>query len=217
MLIAAWAVEAEAIYLYLRDEYPAARKILLAEIAKVEAAGLARHTKVHLRRGAGAYICGEESAMLESIEGNRGYPRHRPPFVAQVGIFGRPTLVNNIETLYWVPGDPEARRRMVRRAGQERRQGPALLFRLGPREEAGRQARAGRHERARTGRAILRRHARWPRLQGLSAGRRLGRHPAGIDGRPAARFRQAGKAWLLRRIACGGHPLRPGRDEATWR
>jgi formate dehydrogenase len=103
MLIGAWAVEAEAVYVYLRDEYPAAREILLKEIAAVEAAGLARHTKIHLRRGAGAYICGEESAMLESIEGKRGYPRHRPPFVAQVGIFDRPTLVNNVETLYWVP------------------------------------------------------------------------------------------------------------------
>jgi len=102
-LIAAWAVEAEAVYLYLRDEYPQIREILIAEIAAVEKAGLSSHTKIHLRRGAGAYICGEESAMIESIEGKRGYPRHRPPFVAQVGLFGRPTLVNNIETLYWVP------------------------------------------------------------------------------------------------------------------
>jgi NADH:ubiquinone oxidoreductase subunit F (NADH-binding) len=103
MLIGAWAVEAEAVYIYLRDEYPAARKILQAEIAKVEAAGLSPHTRIVLRRGAGAYICGEESAMIESIEGKRGLPRHRPPYVAQVGIFDRPTLVNNIETLYWVP------------------------------------------------------------------------------------------------------------------
>ncbi len=103
MLIAAWAVEAEAVYVYMRDEYPAVREILLKEIAAVEAAGLAEHTKIHLRRGAGAYICGEESAMIESIEGKRGLPRHRPPYVAQVGIFDRPTLVNNIETLYWVP------------------------------------------------------------------------------------------------------------------
>ncbi len=103
MLIAAWAVEAEDVYIYLRDEYPAAREILLKEIAAIDAAGLTRHTRVHLRRGAGAYICGEESAMIESIEGKRGYPRHRPPFVAQDGIFGRPTLVNNVETLYWVP------------------------------------------------------------------------------------------------------------------
>jgi formate dehydrogenase beta subunit len=103
MLIGAWAVEAEGVYIYLRDEYPAAREILTKEIAKVEAGGLAKHTKIHLRRGAGAYICGEESAMIESIEGKRGLPRHRPPYVAQVGLFGRPTLVNNIETLLWIP------------------------------------------------------------------------------------------------------------------
>ena len=103
MLIGAWAVEAEAVYIYLRDEYPAVREILLTEIAAVEKAGLAEHTKIYLRRGAGAYICGEESAMIESIEGKRGLPRHRPPYVAQVGIFNRPTLVNNVETLYWVP------------------------------------------------------------------------------------------------------------------
>jgi len=103
MLIGAWAVEAEAVYIYLRDEYPAAREILLKEIAELEKAGLSEHTKIYLRRGAGAYICGEESAMIESIEGKRGLPRHRPPYVAQVGIFGLPTLVNNVETLYWVP------------------------------------------------------------------------------------------------------------------
>ena len=103
MLIAAWAVEAETVYIYLRDEYPAAREILIREIAALEASGMADHTKIELRRGAGAYICGEESAMLESIEGKRGLPRHRPPYVAQVGLFGRPTLVNNIETLLWVP------------------------------------------------------------------------------------------------------------------
>ena len=103
MLIGAWAVEAEAVYIYLRDEYPAAREIMLQEIAQVEQAGLCDHTKIYLRRGAGAYICGEESAMIESIEGKRGLPRHRPPYVAQVGIFNRPTLVNNVETLYWVP------------------------------------------------------------------------------------------------------------------
>jgi formate dehydrogenase len=102
MLIGAWAVEAKAIYIYLRDEYPQCREILLREIPKVQAAGLARHTEIHLRRGAGAYICGEESAMLESIEGRRGLPRHKPPFPSQVGLFGRPTLINNIETLFWV-------------------------------------------------------------------------------------------------------------------
>jgi len=103
MLIAAWAIEAREVFIYLRDEYPAGRQILTQAIAEAHAAGLDRHARVQLRRGAGAYICGEESAMIESIEGKRGLPRHRPPYVAQVGIFDRPTLVNNIETLYWVP------------------------------------------------------------------------------------------------------------------
>jgi NADH:ubiquinone oxidoreductase subunit F (NADH-binding) len=102
MLLAAFVVEATDVYFYLRDEYPEIRLMLLEEIAKVERAGLAKHTTVHLRRGAGAYICGEESAMIESIEGKRGLPRHRPPYVAQVGIFGRPTLVQNVETLFWI-------------------------------------------------------------------------------------------------------------------
>ena len=102
MLIAAWVVEAREIYIYLRDEYPELRLMLAAEIARIEAAGLTRHATLHLRRGAGAYICGEESAMIESIEGKRGLPRHRPPYVAQVGLFGRPTLEQNVETLYWV-------------------------------------------------------------------------------------------------------------------
>jgi NADH:ubiquinone oxidoreductase subunit F (NADH-binding)/NADH:ubiquinone oxidoreductase subunit E len=102
MLIAAWVVEAADTYLYIRDEYPEVRLLLADELAKAERAGLSRHTRVHLRRGAGAYICGEESAMIESIEGKRGLPRHRPPYVAQVGLFGRPTLEQNVETLFWV-------------------------------------------------------------------------------------------------------------------
>ena len=102
VLVAAWAVEAEAVYIYLRDEYPFIREVLLAEIAKLGSAGLVPHTELHLRRGAGAYICGEESSMIESIEGKRGLPRHRPPYVAETGLFGRPTLVQNVETLYWV-------------------------------------------------------------------------------------------------------------------
>jgi formate dehydrogenase len=103
LLLAAWAVEAAAAYIYLRDEYPAARNILMREIAWLEHEGLVPAGYIHLRRGAGAYICGEESAMLESIEGKRGLPRHRPPFAAQVGLFGRPTLIQNVETLYWLP------------------------------------------------------------------------------------------------------------------
>jgi len=102
MLIAAWAVEAERCYIYMRDEYPAVLEILRREISALEEAGLVDQGYIDLRRGAGAYICGEESAMIESIEGKRGLPRHRPPYVAQVGLFGRPTLVHNIETLHWV-------------------------------------------------------------------------------------------------------------------
>ncbi|MDH5797302.1 MAG: SLBB domain-containing protein, partial [Paracoccaceae bacterium] len=101
-LIAAHVVGCERIYLYMRDEYPAVLEILRREIAALEKAGLLS-TPIELRRGAGAYICGEESAMLESIEGKRGLPRHRPPFIAEVGLFGRPTLNHNIETLSWVP------------------------------------------------------------------------------------------------------------------
>ena len=102
MLIAAWAVEADTCFIYMRDEYPAVLGILAREIKALEDAGVVAQGYIDLRRGAGAYICGEESAMIESIEGKRGLPRHRPPFVAQVGIFGRPTLVHNVETLHWV-------------------------------------------------------------------------------------------------------------------
>ena len=102
MLIAAWAVEADTCFIYMRDEYPAVLHILAEEIAKLENAGIVEKGFIDLRRGAGAYICGEESAMIESIEGKRGLPRHRPPFVAQVGIFNKPTLVHNVETLLWI-------------------------------------------------------------------------------------------------------------------
>jgi len=102
MLIAAWAVGIDDVYVYLRDEYAACRAILSREIAALEADPPCNLPRIHLRRGAGAYICGEESAMIESIEGKRGMPRLRPPYVAQVGLFGRPTLEHNMETLYWV-------------------------------------------------------------------------------------------------------------------
>ena len=102
MLIAAWAVGIDRIYIYLRDEYHGCRQMLAAEIGKLQTAALAPLPEIHLRRGAGAYICGEESAMIESIEGKRGMPRLRPPYVAQVGLFGRPTLEHNFETLFWV-------------------------------------------------------------------------------------------------------------------
>ncbi|MBN9245552.1 MAG: NAD(P)H-dependent oxidoreductase subunit E [Mesorhizobium sp.] len=101
-LIAAHAVEAERIYFYMRDEYPAVLQILRTEIAALVKAGIAKSGFIELRRGAGAYICGEESAMLESIEGRRGLPRNRPPYIAEVGLWGRPTLNHNVETLWWI-------------------------------------------------------------------------------------------------------------------
>jgi formate dehydrogenase len=101
-MIAAHAVEAEKIYFYMRDEYPAVLEILRAEIAALEEAELVEPGFIELRRGAGAYICGEESAMIESIEGKRGLPRHRPPYIAEVGLFGRPTLNHNVETVWWI-------------------------------------------------------------------------------------------------------------------
>ena len=140
MLIGAWVIEAEKVFIYLRDEYPAANKILQQEIIAITKAGLTCNTKIIMRRGAGAYICGEESAMIESIEGKRGLPRHRPPYVAQFGIFGQPTLVNNVETLYWVPqilknegdwfspveGDPGANFRSYSVSGRVKKPGVKL-------------------------------------------------------------------------------------------
>ena len=102
MLIAAWVVEATDVYIYMRDEYPDVIKFLKKEIKILEENNLNIKTRIHLRRGAGAYICGEESSMLESLEGKRGLPRHKPPFPSQVGLFGRPTLIHNIETVFWV-------------------------------------------------------------------------------------------------------------------
>jgi NADH:ubiquinone oxidoreductase subunit F (NADH-binding)/NADH:ubiquinone oxidoreductase subunit E len=102
MLIAAWCAGVGEIWIYLRDEYAACRKILETELRRLKDEAPCALPPIHLRRGAGAYICGEESAMIESIEGKRGMPRLRPPYVAQVGLFGRPTLEHNMETVYWV-------------------------------------------------------------------------------------------------------------------
>jgi len=102
VLVAAQVVGIEAVYLYLRDEYHGCRAILEAELARLQAEPPCPLPVIELRRGAGAYVCGEESAMLESIEGKRGEPRLRPPYIAERGLFGRPTLAHNVETLYWV-------------------------------------------------------------------------------------------------------------------
>lgn len=119
MLIGAHVVEASDVYIYLRDEYPASREILAREIAKLPPGG----PVLHLRRGAGAYICGEESALLESIEGKRGLPRHKPPYPFQVGLFGLPTLINNIETLWWVRDIIEKGADWWKSQGRNERQG----------------------------------------------------------------------------------------------
>jgi formate dehydrogenase len=123
MLLAAWVVEATDTYIYIRDEYPELRLMLLDEIEKLETSGLTPHTKLHLRRGAGAYICGEESAMIESIEGKRGLPRHRPPYLAQVGLFGRPTLEQNVETLFWLRDIVEKGAEWMTSQGRRERKG----------------------------------------------------------------------------------------------
>jgi formate dehydrogenase len=119
MLIGAHVVEAPEVYIYIRDEYPACREILTREIAKLPSGG----PKLHLRRGAGAYICGEESSLLESIEGKRGLPRHKPPYPFQVGLFGQPTLINNIETLWWVRDIVEKGADWWKSHGRNERQG----------------------------------------------------------------------------------------------
>jgi formate dehydrogenase len=128
MLLAARAIGADACWFYLRDEYAHLHRAVAQEIAALGAAGLLR-VPVHLRRGAGAYICGEETALLESLEGRRGYPRHKPPFPGERGLFGRPTLIHNVETLWWLPeilGSSDAAARFAA-AGRRGRSGQRLF------------------------------------------------------------------------------------------
>jgi hypothetical protein len=159
MLIAAWAVGIAKIYIYLRDEYHGCRAMLEAELDKLRASPpFPGMPEICLRRGAGAYICGEESAMIESIEGKRGMPRLRPPYVAQVGLFGRPTLEHNFETLYWVREVLEKGGSWFASHGRHGRKGLRSLLGLGPRGQPGCQAGAGGHHGPRADRRILRRH-----------------------------------------------------------
>lgn len=123
MFIAAHVVGIEAVYVYIRDEYHAARELLTCALAEVSTLSLPGLPRVELRRGAGAYICGEESAMIESIEGKRGEPRMRPPYIAQVGLFNRPTLEHNFETLYWVRDLVERGPQWFNEAGRQGRRG----------------------------------------------------------------------------------------------
>ncbi len=123
VLVSAHVVEAATVYIYLRDEYPALHGVLGEAIAELEASGLAPPGFILLRRGAGAYICGEESALIESLEGKPGKPRHRPPYVAQAGLFGQPTLVNNVETVWWIPEIHRRGARWFAGQGRHGRQG----------------------------------------------------------------------------------------------
>jgi formate dehydrogenase len=127
LLIAAWAVEASAVYIYLRDEYATARAILTREIAALQADPPCAIPRIELRRGAGAYICGEETSLIESLEGKRGEPRLRPPFPAQFGVFGRPTLVHNVETAYWLRSIVEGGADAFAARGRRSRQGQRLF------------------------------------------------------------------------------------------
>ena len=202
-------MELPEIYIYLRDEYPAAREILQREIAKLPPGG----PRIHLRRGAGAYICGEESSMLESLEGKRGLPRHKPPFPFQVGLFGRPTLINNVETLFWVRDMVEKGADWWTGHGRNGRTGLRSYSVSGRVKNPGvKLAPAGVTMRELIdefcgGMADGHTFAR------LSAGRRLGRHIAGRDGRHPARFRHAGKIRLLHRLGRGRRAVRAGRRQ----
>jgi formate dehydrogenase len=127
LLVAAWVVEAQDVFIYLRDEYAAIRGILTRELAALQADPPCALPRIHLRRGAGAYICGEETSLIESIEGKRGEPRLRPPFPANAGVFGRPTLVQNVETAYWLRHILEDRENTFAAEGREGRTGMRLF------------------------------------------------------------------------------------------
>jgi formate dehydrogenase beta subunit len=182
-LIGAHVVEAADVYIYMRDEYPACREILAREVAKLPPGG----PRMHLRRGAGAYICGEESSLLESIEGKRGLPRHKPPYPFQVGLFGLPTLINNIETLWWVRDIVE--------------KGAAWW------NSHGRNERRGLRSYSVSGRV------KDPGMKLAPAGRCVRRHSAGIDGQYSTRFRHAGEIRLLHWFGRDRHPFRQGQRQ----
>jgi formate dehydrogenase beta subunit len=208
MLIAAWIVEAADTYLYVRDEYPEIILLLLDEIAKVEEAGLSKHTKIHMRRGAGAYICGEESAMIESIEGKRGLPRHRPPYVAQVGLFGRPTLEQNVETLHWVRDIVEKGATWFTSQGRHERKGFRSFSVSGRVKNPGvKLAPAGV-----TARELIDEFC-GGMADGHSFKGYLPGGASGLDGRYPARFWHAGEIRLFCRLARGCDPVRQGRYE----
>ena len=210
MLVAAWAVEAGACYVYLRDEYHGCRAILERELARLKADPPCALPPIDLRRGAGAYICGEESAMIESIEGKRGMPRLRPPYVAQVGLFGYPTLEHNLETVFWVRDIVERGPEWFAGFGRNGRKGLRSFSVSGRVKKPGDAPRPGRDLGARADRRVLRRHARRPHALRLSPGRRVGRHPARVARARAARLRHAAAVRLPDRLGGGRAALGQG-------
>ncbi len=206
MLIAAWAVGIAEIYVYLRDEYAAARAILTAEIAELQARAPVPLPPIHLRRGAGAYICGEESAMIESIEGKKGMPRLRPPYVAQVGVFGRPTLEHNMETLYWVREIVERGAEWFASQGRNGRKGLRSFSVSGRVQKPGVHLAPAGHHDPRADRGIRRRHAAGAHVLRLLPGRRVGRHFARLDGptsrSTSTRSTSTGASSARRRSSC---------------
>ncbi|HET9984563.1 MAG TPA: NADH-ubiquinone oxidoreductase-F iron-sulfur binding region domain-containing protein [Longimicrobiales bacterium] len=174
LLLAAWVVEAEDVFVYVRDEYAGARKVLGECVASLEAAPPCSVPRIHVRRGAGAYICGEETALIESVEGKRGEPRLRPPFPAQVGVFGRPTLVHNVETVYWLREILERGAEAFAGAGVRGRKGKRLF------SVSGRVARPGVYAAPAgvTARELIEEHA-----GGMAPGHRFyGYLPGGASG-----------------------------------
>ena len=210
LLIAAVAIDAEKAFLYMRDEYPAVLTILREEIAALERDRLIQPGFIELRRGAGAYICGEESAMIESIEGKRGLPRHRPPYVANVGIFGRPTLVHNVETLHWITAvcreGPEALN-TVEKNGRTGERSYSVSGRV--REPGVKRLPAGSTITDII--AAAGGHARRPCLQGLPAGGALLGPVAGLAMRCSTRLRHPAKRRQLHRFGGGRGALGPGQ------
>ena len=209
MLIAAWTAQVSEVYIYLRDEYAGVRAILEREIGLLQKNPPCPLPPIHLRRGAGAYICGEESAMIESIEGKRGMPRLRPPYVAQVGLFGYPTLEHNMETLYWV--------REILEKGADWFTGQGRHGRHGLRSfsVSGRVKKPGVHL-APAGITVkelideycggmLPGHKFYAYLPGGASGGILpARH-----GRHTARFRHPAAPWMLHRFGRDHHPVGP--------
>ena len=211
MLIAAKVIDIEACYIYIRDEYPSVIAVLQQCVEDLRNKSGYELPHIEIRRGAGAYICGEESAMIESIEGKRGMPRLRPPYVAQVGLFGRPTLEHNCESLFWVRDVVEKGSEWFDSQGRNGRKGLRSF------SVSGRVNQPGVHlaPAGITIRELIEEYCGGMpdghKFYGYFPGRRLGRNSAGFAGGYTARFRHAAGIRLFHRFGRGGRALRPGQ------